>query len=129
MNDSGLVIGIDHIPELVNLSKENISKSHKQLLDDQKIVLFQGDGRKGYKLYAPYDVIYVGAGVKEVPEELVNQLNLGGRLVIINYNDIKNKVIPVGESEKNNQYIYIIDKDQFGKVTWQATVGVVRNFE
>jgi len=115
MNDTGVVIGIDHIPELVDLSFENISKSNKKLIDEGKIVLDVGDGRFGYKKYAPYDVIYVGAGCEQVPEELVNQLKEGGRLVI-----------PVGNPNINQQYIYIIDKDQNGKVSWQATVGVVR---
>ncbi len=62
MNDEGMVVGIDHISELVNLSKENISKSHKNLLENGTIVLDQADGRMGYKPYAPYDVIHVGAG-------------------------------------------------------------------
>ena len=63
MNDEGLVVGIDHIPELVNLSKENISKSNKKLLDEGKIILDVSDGRYGYKQYAPYNCIYVGAGI------------------------------------------------------------------
>ena len=62
MDDIGLVVGIDHIPELVKLSMTNISKSHKNLIDEGKIILDIGDGRFGYKSQAPYDVINVGAG-------------------------------------------------------------------
>ncbi len=62
MNDQGLVIGIEHIPELYEKSIKNISKNHKNLLDEKKIVLVNGDGRKGYKEYAPYNCIHVGAG-------------------------------------------------------------------
>ncbi len=61
MEDKGIVVGIDHIPELVNLSYTNIIKSHKNLLDEGKIILDTGDGRNGYKAQAPYDVINVGA--------------------------------------------------------------------
>jgi len=62
MEDKGVVVGIDHIPELVNLSITNISKSHKKLIDEKKIILDVGDGRLGYKSEAPFDVINVGAG-------------------------------------------------------------------
>ena len=61
MNDSGTVVGIEHIPQLCEKGKNNISKNHKKLLDDKKIVLVCGDGRKGYKEYAPYKAIHVGA--------------------------------------------------------------------
>jgi len=62
MGDSGIVAGIEHIPELVEISIKNISKSNRKLLDDKKIILEVGDGRKGFKDYAPYNAIHVGAG-------------------------------------------------------------------
>lgn len=41
-----------------------------------------GDGYQGWKEYAPFDAIIVTAAPAEVPEELVRQLKIGGRLVI-----------------------------------------------
>lgn len=41
-----------------------------------------GDGTLGWSAYAPYDGIVVTAGAPVVPEDLVNQLNIGGRLVV-----------------------------------------------
>ncbi len=41
-----------------------------------------GDGTLGWSAYAPYDGIVVTAGAPVVPEDLVQQLNVGGRLVI-----------------------------------------------
>lgn len=41
-----------------------------------------GDGSKGHPPRAPYDAIIVTAGAPQVPEVLVGQLALGGRLVI-----------------------------------------------
>ena len=46
-----------------------------------------GDGYKGLPEYAPYDKIIVTAGAPYVPNPLLSQLKVGGRLVI-----------PVGES-------------------------------
>ncbi len=41
-----------------------------------------GDGSKGYPPEAPYDAIVVTAGAPRVPKALVDQLAVGGRLVI-----------------------------------------------
>lgn len=54
-----------------------------------KAMLKVGDGTLGWSTYAPYDGIVVTAGAPVVPDDLVNQLNIGGRLVI-----------PVGDNEK-----------------------------
>ncbi len=62
MEDKGTVVGIEHISDLVEFSITNISKSNKKLLDDKKIILEVGDGRKGFKAQAPFNAIHVGAG-------------------------------------------------------------------
>lgn len=41
-----------------------------------------GDGYKGYAEQAPYDGILVTAGAPEVPKALMEQLAIGGRLII-----------------------------------------------
>lgn len=48
-----------------------------------------GDGSLGWSAYAPYDGIVVTAGAPVVPQELIRQLRIGGRLVV-----------PVGDQEK-----------------------------
>ena len=47
-----------------------------------------GDGYKGFQKMAPFDKIIVTCGAPVIPEDLLAQLKLGGRLVI-----------PVGEGE------------------------------
>jgi protein-L-isoaspartate(D-aspartate) O-methyltransferase len=44
---SGKVIGIDHLQGLVDLSRENILKKDKYLLDDGRVKLLFGDGWDG----------------------------------------------------------------------------------
>jgi protein-L-isoaspartate(D-aspartate) O-methyltransferase len=43
---------------------------------------FHGDGSLGLPSYAPFDAILVTAGAPVVPKALLNQLKVGGRLVI-----------------------------------------------
>ena len=111
MNDKGHVIGIEHIKELHDWGINNMSKNHKELIDNKTIELFLGDGRLGYKDKAPYKCIHVGAAATEVPKELIDQLALGGRLVM-----------PLGIP--NDQYIYNIDKDLNGNITYSKGLSV-----
>lgn len=46
------------------------------------VALLVGDGTIGWSRYAPYDAILVAAGAPEVPEPLVSQLSVGGRMLI-----------------------------------------------
>jgi len=44
--------------------------------------LFYGDGFKGLPGYAPFDKILITCGAPFIPDELVKQLKVGGRMVI-----------------------------------------------
>ncbi|OMJ27310.1 Protein-L-isoaspartate O-methyltransferase [Smittium culicis] len=52
---NGLVVGVDHVKQLVNLSVSNISVSNSRWLDSGLIKMVTGDGRKGCIEYGPYD--------------------------------------------------------------------------
>lgn len=47
-----------------------------------KAQFFQGDGSMGLSRFAPYDKIIVTAGAPAVPTALIDQLKVGGKLVI-----------------------------------------------
>ena len=47
-----------------------------------KMHFFYGDGYAGLPAYAPFDKILVTAGAAEIPQALVQQLKIGGRMVI-----------------------------------------------
>jgi len=44
--------------------------------------LFYGDGHKGQPAYAPYDKMIITAGASEVPQPLIDQLKIGGIIVV-----------------------------------------------
>ena len=111
-NDSGTVVGIDHIPELYEFGMKNIKKNHSELIKKGKIILVLGDGRKGYKEKGPYKAIHVGACSEKEPQELIDQLDYNGRMFI-----------PVGKKGET-QNICIYDKDAHGKVTCKSILSV-----
>ena len=112
INDSGIVIGIEHIEGLFEKSKDNISKHHSNLLKEKKIILLNEDGRKGLKKYAPFKVIHVGAAAETIPEDLIEQLDKNGRMFI-----------PVGKPNRG-QWITLVDKDENGIVSKNEIMGV-----
>lgn len=108
----GVVVGIDHIPELVDWSKRNLSQDGlDSALDETEIVIVTGDGRQGYTDFAKYDAIHVGAAAPTIPQQLVDQLKSPGRMFI-----------PVGTF---SQQIIQVDKDENGKVTKKNLMGVM----
>ena len=62
-----------------------LSRNARSLLDRlgyQNIALHVGDGTIGWSEHAPYDAIIVTAGAPHAPKPLLDQLSVGGRLVI-----------------------------------------------
>ena len=61
-----------------------MEKAQKRLeaLNFANIYYKSGDGSRGWEEYAPYDRIMVTAAPSVLPDELVNQLAAGGRMVI-----------------------------------------------
>ncbi|MCC7299437.1 MAG: protein-L-isoaspartate(D-aspartate) O-methyltransferase [Bacteroidia bacterium] len=83
----------------VELVKSLLQEAGKVLKNiDSSIQLFHGDGTLGLQSAAPFDGILVTAGAPEVPQTYINQLKIGGRLVI-----------PVGP-DKNQQKMMRITK-------------------
>ncbi|WP_142826855.1 protein-L-isoaspartate(D-aspartate) O-methyltransferase [Planococcus soli] len=95
---SGSVYTIERIEELQNRAKERLGQ-----LGFQNIQFKLGDGSEGWYEQAPFDRIMVTAAASEVPKELLEQMNKGGKMVI-----------PVGSSF--SQELRLIEKDNNGKL-------------
>jgi protein-L-isoaspartate(D-aspartate) O-methyltransferase len=64
---------------------EGVAQSARQrleMLGYTNIVVHQGDGTMGWPEHAPYNAIVVTAGAPKVPKPIIEQLAIGGRLVI-----------------------------------------------
>lgn len=78
---SAKVFGIQHVPELVEQSIQNIKKENEEIFC--KLTIIGGDGRKGWPDKSiKFDVIHVGAAPEKVPKELTDQLADGGIMII-----------------------------------------------
>jgi protein-L-isoaspartate(D-aspartate) O-methyltransferase len=71
------VFSIERIPALFHAAREAIERAGAR-----NVSLLLGDGTVGWREYAPYDGILVGAGAPSVPQPLLDQLGEGGRLLI-----------------------------------------------
>jgi len=72
------VYSVEIDPELVDLARTNLQKAGVA-----NVSVDLGDGALGWDLYAPYDAIVVSASIPMLPEALLRQLKIGGRLVAI----------------------------------------------
>jgi len=108
----GTVVGIEHIPELVQWSLENLRRDGLgDAINVGHIQIVAGDGRQGYPSAAPFDAIHVGAAAPTMPQPLIDQLARPGRMFI-----------PVGT---DSQQIIRVDKDAEGNVTQKELFDVM----
>jgi protein-L-isoaspartate(D-aspartate) O-methyltransferase len=73
---AGRVISVERVPRLVSRARSALDA-----LGISNVLVFLGDGSRGWPSEAPYDAIVVTAAAHSVPEPLLDQLAPGGRLV------------------------------------------------
>jgi len=96
----------------IERQRELGATAHKRLRDMgyHNIVFKVGDGTKGWVQHAPFDRIIVTAGAPALPQDLIGQLAIGGRMIIPNGN-------------RTSQQLEIYDKTKDGvKKTEAGTV-------
>jgi protein-L-isoaspartate(D-aspartate) O-methyltransferase len=65
-----------------------------------RIKMFLGDGNKGLPTYGPFDRILITAAAPEIPQALVDQLKVGGMMVI-----------PLSENEDHQTMLKLIKQE------------------
>jgi len=90
------IFAIERLPDLVATAKERL-----HMLGFRNFTLKAGDGTEGWNTYMPFDAILVAAGGPEIPQPLVQQLKIGGNLVM-----------PLGEDKKKQHLIRITRTDK-----------------
>lgn len=93
---AGKVYTVERIPCLAERAKERLHN-----LGYGNIYYKSGDGSQGWPEHSPYDRIIVTAAAGKIPEALIDQLAMGGRMII-----------PVGA--RGCQDLLLIEKDISG---------------
>jgi len=99
------VYSIEIVEPLADEAKKRLAD-----LGYKNITVRHGDGYRGWKEHAPFDLIIVAAAPDHVPQPLVDQLAPGGRLVI-----------PVGDW---HQELILIEKAEDGTVRRKSVIPV-----
>jgi len=94
------VFAIERLPSLAAEAKSKLLQ-----LGFRNISYRCDDGTNGWEVYAPFDAILVAAGGPSIPEPLVKQLEIGGRMVI-----------PIGPDQKS-QVLIRITRSESGYAT------------
>lgn len=85
------VFAIERVPQLAAEAQSRL-----QQFGIHNVTLRCGDGTLGWEVYAPFDGILVAAGGPTMPEPLLSQLKIGGKLVI-----------PIGQEQKSQRLIRV----------------------
>ena len=98
----------------------SLYRKTKQLLHEMKytIKLFFGDGYEGLPAFAPFDRILVTAAAPQVPRKLLDQLKIGGMMVVpLGKGDtqIMTRVVKHGDDE--------LEKQEFGNFRFVPMLG------
>lgn len=81
------------------------------------IFLF-GDGTLGAQDYAPFDKIIVTAGAPSIPDSLIDQLKIGGKLVIPVGTDKTQKMIKLTRIDNK-----LVEKEEYGIFSFVPLIG------
>jgi protein-L-isoaspartate(D-aspartate) O-methyltransferase len=103
---------IERIEPLVTRAKDRLKE-----LGVRNVRFRHGDGTLGWKAHAPFDGILVAAAPLVVPEALIKQLKVGGRLLV--------PVGPEGEQEliRFTRREQRVDRESLGSVAFVPLLG------
>lgn len=79
----GKIYAVERVPELVEFGQDN-----NERFGVKNAEFFQAGEELGLPEHAPYDRILVSASADEIPQGLVDQLKVGGKMVIPVHYDI-----------------------------------------
>lgn len=88
------VYSIEIVPELARTAQQRLNG-----LGVDNVSVHVGDARKDLLDQSPFDIILVAAAPQRMPSELLNQLAIGGRMVV-----------PIGE--KGSQDLWLVEKER-----------------
>eukprot|EP01088_Endostelium_zonatum_P021147 TRINITY_DN8164_c0_g1_i1.p1 TRINITY_DN8164_c0_g1~~TRINITY_DN8164_c0_g1_i1.p1 ORF type:complete len:268 (-),score=52.71 TRINITY_DN8164_c0_g1_i1:15-797(-) len=109
--DTGKVLAIDNVQELVDQCIKNIETSHNYYLKTGRVEVRKADAWNFSEQSLRFDVIHIGASVEEVPDNLINLLAPGGIMIV-----------PIGRAQ---QKLTLLKKSYKGEIDRTLTKIVI----
>ena len=110
---AGAIYAIERVAILVKEAQEKLRK-----FNVGNVTLICADGTLGWQTHAPFDAILVAAGSPNIPQPLLNQLKIGGKLVL-----------PVGDNQQTQRLIRVtrsnhnFQTEDFGACAFVPLIG------
>ncbi len=97
---AGSIYAIERIPQLATEAQERI-----KTLGLRNVTFRCSDGTIGWEIYSPFDAILIAAGSPDIPQPLVKQLRIGGKLVM-----------PVGKTQELQTLVRVTKTENGTKI-------------
>jgi protein-L-isoaspartate(D-aspartate) O-methyltransferase len=91
------VHSIERIPELAAIAAERLAR-----LGYANVFVHEGDGTLGWPAAAPYEAIAVAAGAPRPPPSLLQQLTIGGRIVLPHGDASSQRLVRITRTDERN---------------------------
>jgi len=108
----GHVYTVERIEPLLARARERLKE-----LGIRNVRFRHGDGCLGWKAHAPYDGILVAAAPLTVPESLIGQLKIGGRLIVPIGPEGEQQLVRLTRREQR------VERDNLGAVAFVPLLG------
>jgi len=92
------VFTVEYIPELNERARKVLNKNFNYT----NIFMKVGDGKEGWREYSPFDKIIVSACADYIPESLLKQLKVGGKMIIPKGTELYQKLLLVEKKGENS---------------------------
>jgi len=95
-----------------------------QSLDYDNVHVIVSDGTIGLPDHSPFDCILVTAGAPDIPEQYINQMKIGGRLVIpvgSRYSQVLYQIQKTSEGVKKHEFTACVFVPLIGKAGWSES--------
>ena len=92
------VFTVEYIPELNERARKVLNKNFNYT----NIFMKVGDGKEGWREYSPFDKIIVSACADYIPEPLLKQLKVGGKMIIPKGTELYQKLLLIEKKGENS---------------------------
>jgi protein-L-isoaspartate O-methyltransferase len=109
---NSITCGLNNTEKETEKIIENIKKSHSYYFNSERIKLYSGEEIEGIPEEGPFDIIHCGFSYYEIPQTLIDQLDIDGILWIKLQSSIKSQEYTIAKKEADGRITkYLISNE------------------